>query len=85
MPKLPQRILSSIHCILSDSTIALTLLDVRHYHSFILKKYQKAYGGKGKLYAHTTCALDKKNCERVFNAVKETLLQQSIKLSGLSV
>eukprot|EP01126_Amoeba_proteus_P051421 TRINITY_DN6136_c0_g1_i8.p1 TRINITY_DN6136_c0_g1~~TRINITY_DN6136_c0_g1_i8.p1 ORF type:complete len:350 (-),score=66.51 TRINITY_DN6136_c0_g1_i8:2097-3146(-) len=49
---------------------------------YIQSKYEKVYGG-AKLYVYTTCAVDKSNCERVFNAVRDAVLSKNVELGGI--
>jgi hypothetical protein len=39
------------------------------------------FGGQ-TLYHYETCAIDTKNIERVFNAVKDTLIAKALKETG---
>uniref|UniRef100_A0A6B2L945 Uncharacterized protein n=1 Tax=Arcella intermedia TaxID=1963864 RepID=A0A6B2L945_9EUKA len=44
---------------------------------FIKKKYEEQFKGKG-LYTHVTCAIDTTSCEKVFRAVKDTILMNAL-------
>ena len=44
---------------------------------FIQAKYEGRFHGK-RLYCFTTCAIDTKNVERVFNAVRDTVLTNAL-------
>jgi GTPase SAR1 family protein len=49
--------------------------------AFIREKYKMNFGGQ-TLYHYETCAIDTKNIERVFNAVKDTLIAKALKETG---
>jgi len=48
---------------------------------FIRSKYKHHFGGT-TLYHYETCAIDTKNIQRVFNAVKDTLIANALKKTG---
>eukprot|EP01126_Amoeba_proteus_P006455 TRINITY_DN1225_c0_g1_i10.p1 TRINITY_DN1225_c0_g1~~TRINITY_DN1225_c0_g1_i10.p1 ORF type:complete len:179 (+),score=29.24 TRINITY_DN1225_c0_g1_i10:690-1226(+) len=50
---------------------------------FIQNKYQKVFASGTKLYVYVTCAVDTDNCQRVFEAVMETLVSNNIAVSGI--
>jgi len=47
---------------------------------YLSKKYESQFKGS-RLYVHVTCALDAKNCKRVFSVVKDTILLNAWDLS----
>lgn len=50
--------------------------------NFIYERFEELNRSKLRLYPHLTCATDTENIKFVFNAVKETVLQNSLKLAG---
>lgn len=49
---------------------------------FIQDKYEKKYRGGTALYPYTTCAIDTQNCEKVFSAVRDTVLTGALEEAG---
>jgi len=47
---------------------------------YISRQYQIHFAGS-VFYPHLTCALDTNSCQKVFNAVQETLLKEVVKLA----
>jgi len=50
--------------------------------AFIKDKYEKKYRGGTALYPYTTCAIDTQNCEKVFSAVRDTVLTGALEEAG---
>jgi len=44
---------------------------------YFQSKYEECFSGK-KLYTFVTCALDTSNCEKIFDAIKESILEESM-------
>jgi len=51
---------------------------------YILKKYEAKYNGDQPFYSYTTCALDTDNCQKVFEAVSDSLLNIALKACDLT-
>jgi len=51
---------------------------------FILKKYEEKYNGSSPFYSFTTCALDTDNCQKVFQAIQDSLLAKNLKSVDLT-
>jgi len=51
---------------------------------FIRKKYEEAFQGVGQLFVYITCALDTRNCKRVFTAVKDTVASSALSKAGFN-
>jgi len=49
---------------------------------FIQDLYEKKYRGQTSLYCYTTCAIDTQNCEKVFSAVRDTVLTGALEEAG---
>lgn len=49
---------------------------------FIQDLYEKKYRGTTSLYCYTTCAIDTENCEKVFSAVRDTVLTGALEEAG---
>jgi len=49
---------------------------------FIQELYEKKYRGQTNLYCYTTCAIDTQNCEKVFSAVRDTVLSLALEDAG---
>jgi len=56
-------------------------LDYNKALEFIRNKYKQHFGGQ-TLYHYETCAIDTKNIQRVFNAVKATLIANTLGDAG---
>jgi len=48
---------------------------------YVKQRYEEAFKGT-KLFTFITCALDTQNCQRVFSAVKETVITQALEQAG---
>lgn len=57
--------------------------DVNKAAKFILWRYMQANRAQLSVYPHLTCATDTSNIRLVFAAVKETILQNALKDSGI--
>ena len=51
--------------------------------SFMKSQFKKYFGGSGGLYPFITCAIDKENCKRVFNAVRDEAIRAAITTIGI--
>jgi len=49
---------------------------------YVAKQYQNHFSGS-IFYPHVTCAIDTKNCQKVFDAVRETLMRKAFAASGI--
>jgi len=49
---------------------------------FVKDKYEKKYRGETTLYPYTTCAIDTQNCDKVFSAVRDTVLTGALEDAG---
>jgi len=49
---------------------------------YIQDKYEKKYRGSSALYPYTTCAIDTQNCDKVFSAVRDTVLTGALEDAG---
>jgi len=49
---------------------------------FIQDLYEKKYRGSTSLYCYTTCAIDTENCDKVFSAVRDTVLTTALEDAG---
>jgi len=49
---------------------------------FLQDKYEKKYRGSTALYPYTTCAIDTQNCDKVFSAVRDTVLTGALEEAG---
>lgn len=56
--------------------------DFEKSYKYIQDKYEKRYRGQTALYPYTTCAIDTENCERVFSAVRDTVLTGALEEAG---
>jgi GTPase SAR1 family protein len=52
--------------------------------AYISQKYEDQYGGSTKLYIYVTNALDAENSKRVFDSVRDGVIQESLKYAGFS-
>jgi len=50
--------------------------------SYLTKKYEDQYGGNARLYVFVTCALDTENCRKVFDAVRDSIVNSSLSMAG---
>lgn len=50
---------------------------------FMQARFSEQYEGKGRLFVHYTNALDRHNCKKVFESVRDELVQGVTKLYDL--
>jgi len=51
---------------------------------FMKRKYEDSFQGS-TIQTFTTCAVDKENCKRVFESIKESVLLRAVETSGISI
>jgi len=50
--------------------------------AYLTRKYEEQFGGNARLYVFVTCALDTENCRKVFDAVRDSIVNASLSLAG---
>jgi GTPase SAR1 family protein len=58
------------------------LNDVEKGSAYLQSHFVEAFNGN-RLYSYVTCAIDTENCNRVFTAIKDSILHQLISKDGL--
>lgn len=53
--------------------------------SYIEHQFKVHFSGKSQFYAYATCALDRDNCKKVFDSVRDYVTKQAIQASGFKV